>query len=75
MSFLRFSVHALGESRTTQTWTVLSASASLGEVRWYSPWRRYAFYPAPGTVFDTACLEELANFVSIETKKQEATWK
>lgn len=75
MSFLTFNVQALGESVKTQRWTVLSQSASLGEISWYSAWRRYAFHPSQGTVFDAACLAEVTEFLTAETERQKATWK
>jgi hypothetical protein len=74
MSFLTFNAHALGASRTTQTWSVLSAASCLGEVRWFSSWRRYCFFPNPGTVFDAACLGEITFFCASETDKQKETW-
>jgi len=39
-------------------------SARLGAVKWYAPWRRYCFYPAPDTIFDAGCLDELAAFIA-----------
>ena len=35
----------------------------LGVVKWYSPWRRYAFFPNPDTLYDVSCLGELVEFV------------
>jgi len=32
---------------------------TLGYVHWHSPWRRYMFMPAQGTIFDAACLGEI----------------
>jgi len=43
---------------------------SLGEVRWYAPWRRYAFYPRVNTLFDYKCLNELSEFLLSETNKR-----
>jgi hypothetical protein len=28
----------------------------LGQIKWYGPWRRYAFFPDAGMVFDNNCL-------------------
>lgn len=33
----------------------------LGEIRWYSPWRRYVFYPGANTLFDTNCMTMIQN--------------
>ena len=31
----------------------------LGEIRWFGQWRRYAFYPQPGCLFDAVCLNDI----------------
>lgn len=36
----------------------------LGAVKWYGPFRKYAFYPEDGTVYDTKCLEDIINFIN-----------
>lgn len=36
---------------------------TMGYVRWFSPWRRYAFEPTIiGGVYEENCLRELADF-------------
>lgn len=35
----------------------------LGIVRWYGPWRQYAFLPAPDTIFNISCNEAINNFI------------
>lgn len=34
----------------------------LGTVKWFSRWRRYAFFPSAETVFEPTCLHDIANF-------------
>lgn len=34
----------------------------LGQVKWYGPWRCYAFFPADGTLFERVCLRDIAAF-------------
>jgi hypothetical protein len=36
----------------------------LGEIRWHSPWRRYSFHPAPGTLFDAQCLGDVQTWLT-----------
>jgi len=43
--------------------------AELGQVRWYSWWRRYCFFPKSATLYDAACLKEIAGFCERETIK------
>lgn len=31
-------------------------SDPIGTIEWYSPWRGYAFFPLPSTVFEPDCL-------------------
>jgi hypothetical protein len=35
----------------------------IGEVRWYGPWRQYAFYPMPNTVYERQCLMDITKFI------------
>lgn len=37
------------------------SNAHLGTIAWYSHWRQYTFSPQPETIFNTGCLEEIAN--------------
>ena len=41
----------------------------LGIVRWFSSWRRYCFFPSDGSLYDAACLHEIAHFCESETLK------
>jgi hypothetical protein len=42
----------------TEVWAVLSAKHGfqLGLIKWYSPWRQYAFFPGPDTIWNRDCL-------------------
>jgi len=35
----------------------------LGYVKWYSPWRQYAFYPEASTVWTPECMEAVADYI------------
>lgn len=82
MSKRRGYVHFFEETPKTKTkvWTVMSAidspkgdgGAELGEVRWWSHWRKYAFFPNPNTLFEQLCLREIANFCETQTKQHRA---
>lgn len=72
--------HLIFESRPpeprkkTDSWDVLTihpnSETVLGVVRWYSPWRRYTFQPAADTIYDTKCLNKIANFCAEQTLKR-----
>lgn len=45
----------------------------LGQIKWWSPWRRYCFFPNPDTVFEQVCMREIADFVENKTREHKAT--
>ena len=67
------------ETKTkTKVWDAYSARdkvrgddgyAELGQVRWWSWWRRYCFFPKASTFYDVRCLGEIAGFCERETIK------
>lgn len=69
-SYLHFKEMPVKESMKTKIVAVYSLNGAnhLGEIRWYPQWRRYAFFPDDGTVFDPDCLEEIAEKVRLMTK-------
>jgi hypothetical protein len=48
--------------KKTATYLVITQDleATIAEIRWYGPWRKYALFPAKNTVFEATCLRELA---------------
>lgn len=42
--------------------------AELGEIRWHAPWRRFAFFPADATLYESQCLRDLAAFCDEQTE-------
>ncbi len=37
----------------------------LGEVKWYTAWRQYSFFPANDTIFEKTCLRDIAAFCEL----------
>jgi hypothetical protein len=74
--FVKFENAGLSDSGKTQKWLVLGAQSGvpLGDVRWYGQWRKYAFSPIAGTVFDATCLREIADFIESRTEEHGGTW-
>ena len=58
------------DGKKTCVWSVRTrrGDATLGEVKWYSPWRKYAFFPAAGCLFEEVCLKEIAAFLEWATE-------
>lgn len=58
---------------STSVWWVLPKDApeapgsKLGEIRWFGRWWCYAFFPEAGTVFEQACLRDIAAFAEART--------
>lgn len=63
-------------SGKTSEWDVVGhKGVLLGHVAWFGRWRKYVFFPSPATVFEQACLREIANFLERETREQREKWK
>lgn len=74
--FITFRGPIMSESGKTKIWVVETKTnearrhgiLSLGAIKWYSPWRKYAFLPHPDTVFEQDCLTDIATFCRNATK-------
>jgi hypothetical protein len=56
------------EARKTAIWDVRAkVGGFLGQVRWFSRWRKYSFFPAPGCVFEGTCMREISQFIEDRT--------
>lgn len=67
--YIRFLEQDRSESGKTRVWAVESTrGARLGTVKWFGRWRCYAFYPERGTVFEQACLRDIASFCQVTTQ-------
>ena len=54
----------LRKGQKTQIWQVMSQQGGfLGDIKWYSPWRTYSFFPDSDTLYEDDCLKEIANFI------------
>jgi len=39
------------------------SGSRIGFIQWYPPFRKYAFFPNVGCVFDPNCLTDIADFI------------
>lgn len=70
MAWIKFEImQRLGTAKTDR-WQVHSTLGGtlLGVVKWFPPWRQYAFFPEPGTLFEQDCLRSIADHCQIETQ-------
>lgn len=51
----------------TEKWEVMNRShgVAIGEIKWYGPWRQYAFFPYDGSTWNVDCLAYISE--KIET--------
>lgn len=74
--YIDFTLLPAETSKKTRVWYVLTKTAGpicLGIIKWYGPWRCYAFHPHPGTVFEKECLAHIGTFCDEETTKHRAS--
>ena len=70
--WVRFPVVGPSASGRTTMWSVetVEGGVVLGYVKWYGPWRCYAFYPEAATLYERRCLRDIADFCEAESKAQ-----
>ena len=69
-SYVRFLDVEYAPGGRTLRWQLVTntpAAAHLGWIQFKAQWRRYAFYPAPGTIYEEDCLKDIASFVERRT--------
>ena len=71
--YLTFHRYPQPEGRKTSVWRVdNSKGKGIGEVRWYSQWRRYCLFPgipSGSGPLDSTTMNTIAKFISELTKK------
>jgi hypothetical protein len=69
--YIQFVDAGYSSSGKTKVWDVATkedAEDLIGEIKWFGPWRCYAFYPFEKTVFEKTCLRDIADFCEKQTK-------
>ena len=44
----------------------------LGRVQWWGRWRKYAFFPLGGTLYEPTCLRDIAAFIEAQMAERKA---
>lgn len=72
MGWLRF--YLIEHKSKTLVWQVLThpGEQQLGFVKWFAGWRKYAFFPDKGTLYEPDCLNDLATFCRMVTTMHRA---
>ena len=67
--WIKFEV--IRDTGLTKVWEVNTrGDIPLGHIKWYSPWRRYCFFPVAGTIYASSCLRDIAEFMEREMKER-----
>jgi len=55
----------VGDTGKTEIWNVLSRSSGfiLGQIKWYSAWRQYCFWPTSDTIFNPECMDDITKAI------------
>lgn len=40
-----------------------NSGVKLGYIKWFPPWRKYAYHPITATIFDSKCLKQIAGYM------------
>ena len=73
--YIRFDL--AGRKKKTKIWLVYTEESdyAIGEIKWYNPWRKYAFFPDPETIYEQDCMRTIADFLEQETDNRKAERK
>ncbi len=76
VKYIDFVFDRKSKSGKTKIWDVITYENDwLGEIKWFSRWRRYAFHPLGHTVYEQDCLRKIADFCEEQTTNLRKTWK
>lgn len=74
MTFTHIRIELVKEGPKTNQWVVYNKyeDVLIGCIKWFGRWRKYAFFPEAGCVFEEVCMRELSDFILEQTKQQRA---
>jgi hypothetical protein len=65
-TFIDFTLAPKIRGRKTDVFlvTTVGDNIPLGQIKWFSRWRKYCFFPYEATVFEVVCLSEIIFFIT-----------
>lgn len=56
------------DTEKTKCWNIVTKEEGylLGEIKWFSAWRKYSFFPLGSGVFEVNCLIDIVNFITAQ---------
>jgi len=69
-TWVKFDLQGKSPSGKTFCWfvTAIDGGFTVGLIKWYGKWRKYAFFPRENTVFEQVCLRDIADFCDAVTR-------
>ena len=66
-----------GYQRKTNIYDVCATGDNflLGQIKWFSRWRKYVFEPSVNTIYEETCMRDISQFIEEETKSQKTASK
>lgn len=66
MEYKYIKITEIKTNKKTKTFMVISKSDNfpLAEIKWYSRWRQYCFFPEKSTIWNKGCLDDINNFLT-----------
>ena len=60
----------LKEGKKTNVWEIVTKNGAetLGLIKWFPSWRKYALFPYKNTVYENDCLKDIAEFIEQQMK-------
>jgi hypothetical protein len=75
--YLSFVIVPMGVTRKTKVVAIVALhhNEMIGEIRWFSKWRQYSFYPFNKTIWTPACLDDVNTVIKelMEERKKYVT--
>lgn len=59
LKFIHFSNSPSGKTKIIHIFSSMNDKYRIGVIQWYSPWRKYCFYPDYLTIWDMNCLQDV----------------
>lgn len=67
---IEFRLVGTSESGKTRRYEVVATedNSLLGQIKWFSHWRKYVFIPFAGSAYEEVCLGEISEFIQAATR-------
>jgi len=63
--WLYFRKHKRGFKKKTDIYDIYNKESNtiIGQIRWYSGFRQYSFFPCPDTVYEKTCMADITAYL------------